>query len=357
MPRSNGLVILAGVTAVTVIAAAWSVSERYSTVALEQQEGGVVFAGLQEKVGDISTVEISRAAGNFVLRRQADGWANLGAGGYPARQARIEKMIGGLVGLSYFEPKTERSGLYPKIGVEDVSDGAKSTRLTVKDEVGAVVADIIVGNAKSGVAGLDRDGVYVRLPGEERSLLAEGSLDIRYDAVDWSERRVVHVRASKVGVLSVSHPDGEVVEIYRKGVDDADLTVKNLPQNAEVEHQYQIDFMSNLLDEVSFLDAKPADQVSFEKEGGYTATVMSTDGLVVMLRTAQPEEDESIWAQFDADVAKEFEATEDAVKEAERIKTELEGWAFRLPRSKTDRLKIRLDEIIKSTDSSDRKEG
>ncbi len=352
MQRNSGLVILAGVTLITIMAAAWSISERYSTVALEEQEGGLVFADLSERVGDISTVEIMRAKGNFVLQHRPEGWANVGVGGYPARQKRIEKMIGGLVGLSYFEPKTERSSLYSKLGVEDVLEDAKSTRLKVKDDSGTVLADVIVGKAKSGVAGLDRDGVYIRFPGEQRAWLAEGSLDVRYDAVDWSERHIVHIRASKVGVMSVTHPDGELVEIFRKDADDADLTLKNLPQNAEIEHQYQIDFMSNLLDEVSFLDAKLADQVGFERDEGYSATVMSTNGLVVMLRTVLPEADDSIWVQFDADVAKEFEATEEAVKEAERIQSELANWAFRLPRAKTDRLKIRLDEIIKVKDSS-----
>ena len=46
MQRNSGLVILAGVTLITIMAAAWSISERYSTVALEEQEGGLVFAGL-----------------------------------------------------------------------------------------------------------------------------------------------------------------------------------------------------------------------------------------------------------------------------------------------------------------------
>ena len=99
----------------------------------------------------------------------------MGAGGYPARQTRIEKMMGGLVTLSYFEPKTTRADLYPKIEVEDVAKDANSTRVTVKDESGAVLADVIVGKAKTGVAGLDRDGVYIRLPDEERAWLAEGA--------------------------------------------------------------------------------------------------------------------------------------------------------------------------------------
>lgn len=357
MHRSGGLVMLTGVTLITVIAAGWSISDRYANAALEQKEGGLVFPSLQQEVSSISSVEVARAKSTWSLDRQPEGWANMGAGGFPARQARIEKMIGGLASLSYFEPKTARTELYPKIEVEDVVEGAKSTRLIVKGEGGKVLADVIVGKSKTGVAGLDRDGVYIRLPTEDRAWLAEGTLDVRYDAADWSDRRVVDIRAKSVGVMSVTHPDGEVVEIYRKGADDADLTMKNLPENAEIENQYQIDYLSNLLDGVSFNDAKPANQVEFAGNAGFSATVVSTEGLVVMVRTAAPEENDSIWVQFDADVAKEFKPTEDAKNEAERIKSELGNWAFKLPRAKTERFKVRLKDIIKVKDETDRKEG
>ena len=357
MRRNRGLVILGGVTLITVIAAGWSLSERYTTAALEQKEGGLIFPNLQQQVGSISSVEVTRNKSSFSLKRQPDGWANMGAGGFPARQARIEKMIGGLVAMSYFEPKTARANLYSKIQVEDAAEGAKSTRLTVKDESGKILADVVVGKSKTGVAGLDRDGVYVRLPNEERAWLAEGTLDVRYDAPDWSERRLLDVRAGTVGVMSVTNPDGDVIEIYRKNTDDADLTLKNLPENAEIDSQYQIDYMSNLLDNVIFSDAKPADQIDFKGKPGFHATVVSTDGLVVMMRTAAPEKDDSIWVQLDADVAKEFAPTEEAKKEAERIKSDFADWAFRLPRAKTERLKLQLKDIIKYKDGKDSKEG
>lgn len=346
MRRDLELPVLAGVTAVMVIAAAWAVGERYATAALDRKEGGLVFPDLQRHVASVSSVELARAGGGFTLNRRPEGWGNMGVGGYPARQARIEKMIGGLVTLSYFEPRTARARLYPKIGVEDVAEGANSTRVTVKDEGGAVLADVIVGQAKTGVAGLDRDGVYVRLPGEERAWLAEGALDVRYDAADWSDRGVVDVRAGDVGFMSVTHADGEVVEIYRENTGDADLTIRNLPPDAEIENQYQIDYVSNLLDGVSFVDARRADRIEFEEDSGFRATVISTDGLVVMMQTTAPGEDDTVWARFDADLAREFEPTDEARKEAERIGSALSGWAFLLPRAKTERLKVRLDEII-----------
>ena len=238
-----------------------------------------------------------------------------------------------------------------------MGEGTKSTRLIVKDASGAVLADLIVGKAKIGVAGLDRDGVYVRLLGEQRAWLAEGTLDVRYDAVDWSNRSVVDVRASSVGVLSLTHDDGETVEIYRKNSEDADLTLKELPTNAEIENQYQIDYMGGLFDGITFEDAKRADEIDFDGNPGSRSTLISTEGLVVMLRATAPAEDGTVWAQFDADVAKDIKPTEDAEKEAERIKSTLADWAFQLPRAKTERLKIRLKDIIKVTDGKDNEEG
>ena len=357
MRRNRGLAILAGVTLITAIAAGWSLGERYTTAALEQQEGGIVFPNLQQQANGIASIEVTRAKSASSLVRKPEGWANMGVGGFPARQARIEKMIGGLVALSFFESKTARADLYPKIQVEDVADGAKSTRLTVKDDSGKILADVIVGKAKTGVAGLDRDGVYIRLPNDQRAWLAEGTLDVRYDAADWSERRLLDVRSGSVGVMSVTNSSGETIEAYRKNADDADLTLKNLPENAEIDSQYQIDYMAGLLDNVTFSDAKRADEIDFATEGGFRATVVSTDGLVVMMRTATPEKDSSIWVQIDADVAKEFEPTDDARKEAERIKSSYADWAFRLPRAKTERLKVQLKDIIKIKDGSVRKEG
>ena len=125
MQRNRGLLILAGVTAITVTAAAWSVSERYRTVALEQKEGGLVFPDLQENVASISFVELTRAKGSFSLNRNRKGGRTWVQADIRHVRREIEKMIGGLVTLSYFEPKTIRAKLYPKIEVEDVCGGRK----------------------------------------------------------------------------------------------------------------------------------------------------------------------------------------------------------------------------------------
>jgi hypothetical protein len=93
----------------------------------------------------------------------------MGIGGYLTSTARVEKVIGARAGLKFVAPKTRRSRLYRTLGVEDVTTGAESTRLTFKDATCAVLADITVGKPKENIVGLDRSVLYMRFPGGERA--------------------------------------------------------------------------------------------------------------------------------------------------------------------------------------------
>lgn len=344
---SRGLLILIGATIAAVVAAAMAVSDQYRDAALEQREGALVFADLHQAVNAIATIEVTRAGGKFTLRRDLDGWSNMGAGGFPAWQTQIEKAIGGLAGLTYFDGKTSRTELHAKLHVEDVTEGSESTQLTVKNTGGATVADVIIGKRKVNVAGLDREGVYVRLPGDQRAWLAEGALDVRYDAADWSRRNIVDVSADAVSGIRVEHADGEIIDLHRVLPRDAKLALKNLPDNAEVEHQFQIDYMAGMFDDVAFDDARRADDIAVEKDFAVEATVRSVDGLVVKMRMTDTDDAGHAWALIAADVSTGSEATAQVEDEARRINTELAGWAFKLPRTVTERLTIRLSDIVR----------
>lgn len=352
MRASRGLLILALVTVVAVIACWFAIDERYSQVALEKQEGGLVFPALQRQVSAIAEIEVAGASGQFALSRSKGGWANMGIGGYPARSTRVEKVIGAMAGLRYIEPKTGRSKLYHKLDVEDVSAGAESTRLTIKDAAGAVLADIIAGKPKNNIAGFDRQGVYVRLPGDERAWLVEGTLDVRHDAVDWSDRMVVDIDARSLTALSVRHADGEILALHRNQPQDRKLTLKNLPVGAKVEHQHQIDYMAGLLQGVRFNDAKRTSATDLEAIPAFEAMVQSKDHLAVTLRASEPAQDGSLWARIDAQVTDDAQASDRARREATRIRSNFGGWSLKLPRTITDRLKIRVSDIIKTDTAS-----
>lgn len=340
--RTLGALIV--VTAVVVVAAGLSISERHQQAALAQKEGGLVFPALQQVVNTIAVIEVARGERRFTLERQAQEWRNLSVGGFPARQALIEKMIGGLASLTYFDAKTTRPKLFPQLEVEDIASGASSTQLTVKDRDGAVLADVIVGKRKINVAGLARQGVYIRLPRETRAWLAQGTLDVRYDGPDWSERTLVDVPAKTVKAITIAHPQHRTIEITQAAPGSSALTLKGLPANAKIEHQYQIGYLAGLLAGITFSDARRAKEIKSSFKNAFRTTLTATSGLVVIVRATEINADGTVWAQFDA--ALEDTATQAAEHEAARIKSALAGWAFKLPHAFSERLKIRLSDII-----------
>ena len=343
---TRGLIVLALATAVAVVACWIAIGERYRDATLEEREGGLVFPAFRHRTSAIADLVIARADSRFVLSRREDGWANAGIGDYPAISARVEAVIGAVAGLEYVAPRTRRRTLHRRLDVEDVMAGAKSTRLTFKDADGDVLADIIVGKEKETIPGTGRPGVYVRLPGDERAWLAEGSLDVRHDAADWSDRMVVDIDARSLTTLVVTHADGEVVALHRNRPGDRKLALKNLPAGAEVEHQYQIDYMAGLLQKVRFSDAKRTSAADSEAVHAFEVMAQSQSHLAVTLRASEPGEDGSVWTRIEAHVSGEAQASDHARQEAARINANFNGWSVNLPRAVTDKLQIRLADIV-----------
>ena len=342
---TRGLVVLAVVTVATVAASVIAVDKRYRQTVLEARGGEVVFPHLRGRTGGVAVIEVGRAGAAFALERRGDGWANTGLGGYPAGAELVETVLSGIADLRYLEPKTARAALHPKLGVEDAGPGAGSTRLTLGDGEGGVLADLVAGKARPRTANADRAGVYIRLPGRERVWLAEGTLDVHRDAAGWSDRAIVDVHARAIRSLTVRHADGEVVDLHRAGPDDRKLTLRNPPAGAVVAHQHQIDYMAGLMQGLSFVDARAGGLSDPAVAPGFEATVETLDRLRVTLRAGNPADDGTLWAAVEAGLADDVEASDHARAEASRIASQFDGWLLELPRRISDRLKIRLRDI------------
>ena len=128
--------------------------------------------------------------------------------------------------------------------------------------------------------------------------------------------------------------------------DDRKLTLRNLPAGTGVAHQHEIDYMAGLLKGLSFVDARAGPPSDSVVAPGFEATVETMDHLRVTLRAGNPAEDGTLWAAIDAGLAVDVEASDHARAEASRIASRFDGWLLKLPRRISDRLKIRLRDII-----------
>ena len=343
---TRGLVALAAVTVAAVAASFFAVDVRYRETVLEARGGEAVFPALRGRTGSVAGIEVVRAESVFALERRAEGWSNTGLGGYPARAELVETVLSEIAGLEYMEPKTTRPALHARLAVEDAGPDASSTRMTLRGADGGILADLIVGKARPRTAREDRAGVYIRLPGRERAWLAEGTLDVHRDAAGWSEREIVDIDARSVRSITVRHEDGEVVDLYRAGPDDRKLALRNPPAGATVAHQHQIDYMAGLLKGLSFVDARAGGPSDAALAPGFEAVVHTADHLRITLRTGRPAKDGTIWAAIDAGPAAGAETSERARAQAAGIASRLDGWLVKLPRRISDRLEIRLRNII-----------
>ena len=353
---TRGLLILFVITVVTVAACWMAIDKRYQNVALEKQEGGLVFPEFRHQVSTIAEIEVARAGGRFSLSHlgfvdnHVNGWANMEIGGYPAQSARIEKLIEAIAGLKYLESKTQRSKLHHKLEVEDVSELAKSTQLTIKDNAGTVLADIIIGKIKENISNVDRPedrpGMYMRHPGDERVWLVDNTLDARYDAIDWSDRLVVDIDASMLMALTLKHADGGIVALHRNQAQDRKMTLKSLPAGATIKHQHQIDYMAGLLQKMRFSDAKRIVKDDRQLSPDFEAIVQLKDHLTVILRASESKGDGSLWTQIDVQVSDNAQTSEGMKQAVDRLKSNFSGWSVKLPRTVMDRLKIRLNDIV-----------
>ena len=114
-----------------------------------------------------------------------------------------------LATLRFHEPKTERPEKYAKLNLLDFdAPGSGSTRVTVQDSAGAMLAELLLGNSKFNLPGTKTGGIYLRLPGEQRAWLAAGGLNLSGLPGDWLEPTVLHVAGARIKRTEIRRPQG-----------------------------------------------------------------------------------------------------------------------------------------------------
>ena len=70
--------------------------------------------------------------------------------------------------------------------------------------------------------------------------LADGALDVHYDAPDWCERRLLDIAPDAVQAITVLHPDGERIELRGFGVFQVKPRKKGIGRNPRTGREVRI---------------------------------------------------------------------------------------------------------------------
>ena len=343
MTRQSSTLLLAAVAVVVLGAGIY-----FGTGEREQPARTVpqpAFPGLADQLGAAAAVEIDQGGKVAHLVRKGDDWLLPDRGDYPAQASRVHQLLASLAELKLDEPRTSDASEYGRLGLEDPpklppkddKDSDKhGTLVRVSDAGGKVLAQVVVGHAHMGSGGTG-EAVYIRLPGQAQTWLADGELTAEGDPSDWLNRDLLDISADKVVGVKVTR-GAETLEFAREG---GTLVLKS-PANPPKLEQYKLDDIGRALEELTFETVQkqpapgtPEGTAVFTTKAGMTITATITKP------AAKPGEKAAgdIWATFDVT------STDKAKDAAAKLEAKVKGWAYQLAGWKEAAFVPTLDEL------------
>ena len=312
---------------------------------IENNGGGFLIPGLNEKLNDVTRLSISAGGGQPVatLERGESQWTVRERSGYPADVSKIRRNLIALGNATIIEEKTSDPALYDRLGIEDIEQSAATgLKLDIywPGQDGDTPTSLIVGD--TGVRG---KMAYVRRVGETHGLMVSADLDLGENTMDWLAPELVDIPAADIHAVTISHPDGERLRIEKQSRDDLDFSILDIPDGKELLYPSVANSLGSLLANLSLDDVAPAATVDMDGTEPVVARFQTFDGLVIEAKAYTI--DDEIRIRFHAEAEEPGESTEPVpfsaiAQQAEDIDARLSPWVYSLPSFKSEQLVKRL---------------
>jgi hypothetical protein len=328
----NKLIILV-VAAVVALAGGWYFGT--STEPVEKSaidSGRLMFPDLAAKLKDARRIEITNKGKTTVIEDNNGVWGVADRGGYPVQESKLRGMLTALTELRLTERRTSDPAEFTRLGLEDPTKETTGTAnlLRVLDGKGEPILAVIVGHRRMRTQGNVPEEVYVRLPNDNQTWLADGSLQADVDPQAWLDRDIVNISHTLITKV-VATKDGQTIELTR----DGDKLKVTQPSEYPKLDDYKLEDVGRALENLTFQDVKPASEPIGDKIGD--AVFSTSDGLEIAV--AVYHQDQDSWTRINVT------APDRGKPEAERLNTKLSGWAFETGAWKDKSLVPSLDDL------------
>lgn len=339
-----------------------------------------LFPGLMAKVNDVASLEISTPKALFRIERGADAehWTMPSRNDYPVRADLVRKNVLGIAGLETVEPRTDKPEHYDRLQVSEpdkyqpADEAAKSdpgpilVRLVDPDT--KAIAAVIVGKTKSYPVGGKPGQMHVRKPEEARAWLAQGTLELPADPVQWLVKDLIKIDRARVATATVTHPDGSVLRLVRGPKKDdgasVDFVLPDMPKGMKIASAYDVNAVAGALAYLVFDDVARESEKDFSK--ATVTEIVTLDGVKAVVKTVPAEEDKKAWitiaASYDAalaqpdDGSKDLLTPDEAEKQVNAATRRITGWAYLVSESVARDLTRKLADLIEP-EKKDEKKG
>jgi hypothetical protein len=302
----------------------------------ERASGERMFPDLQKKLADLAWMRLSHGSDKIDFTAIGGKWSVVEKGNYPAAPAKIRRLLLGLADLTLLEAKTQRPELFARLELDDPATG-KGTLVQLQDRLGVPAVNLIVGKSRRDRLAGAYDAVYVRRPGENKTWLARGSVDVSGSAVHWLDRRIIDIPPSRIA--SVTTIDGDAPPlVLKRSSPSADFAVVDPPPDTPLKSGKQLAGPAGALTALELDDVKPIADAPSPVAGGQSATFETFDGLTIAVQLTP--RDNVYWTTLT------ITGTGSAESEAKSLAANIGRWAFALPADRAALMRTRLSDLV-----------
>ena len=342
----RNLLVLAGLTAIAVIAAILAVSGAQRSVATDFKPRPI-FPGLSDRLDEVQTIQYTFSRGmqgtdDIVITRKGDGvWRLPARGGYPADPKLVKKALLGLSEMQAYEPRTANKKWHRNLGLLEPEKLGSAMRVTLKDADGKSMAALLVGNVPEETVDAGGEGmIYVRRDGEDQSWLARGRLPLYKNSSEWLAPDFLDLDKKDIKSVTLWAGTQHPVVLERATPDTDHFSIANLPEGRVSRGGPVLDTVATVLAGAGFDDVLKANELKYDDKSP-VVELTTYDGLKLTI-TMSPA-GSGLWAKIDV------AATDDAAKKkAETLKARTDGWAYKLPSKLTTQLTQTMDLLTRA---------
>jgi hypothetical protein len=296
-------------------------------------DGEAAFPGLATKLGDAAVVSVSQGGKTLTLNRDGDVWRIGEKSGYPALPEKLHALLAGIAELRLMEARTSNPDEYAQLGVGDPATDKDAALVRVLDAKQAVIAQVIVGHRRSlpNAGGADTGNqVYVRVPGQPQSWLAQGQIEPNTDPANWMGRDLTNIGRDRIADASVTHGDAKLEFAVKDGklalVQPADHPPLDASKVEDVARAYEYLVFMDVAKAAGQPGTLVGDSVFHTKDGLTLTAHVTKDGDVT-------------WARFSA------QGKDKAADEAKTLGKLFDGWAYQIGNWKLAALAPGMDDL------------
>ena len=192
---------------------------------------------------------------------------------------------------------------------------------------------------------------YVRKAEDAQSYLIDRDPEVGSSATEWLATDILSLPGNRIQQVTVTHPDGESLEILKQTSEQTNFTVEGIPEGRELQYESVANVMSNVLANLSLQDVESRTQ----GDEPVTITEFRTfDGLVLIAELIERGED--AWVAFEVTYEPPSQSAEDLASEdgpdpdseARELAEQLAGWRYQIATYQFDQLTRRMSDLLRS---------